>query len=107
MAGDAASCCVARGEIGPLLRSGPVTAIACAVLLGTVPLRVAAQVEPPAPAGPVAIIGSSIITDTEIDRIAAGRPRAYADLPPDARRARIIDEVVAEYVIDYTNGPRY
>lgn len=90
--------------IGPLLRPGPVTALACAVMLNTVPMRVAAQQEPPAPAGPIAIIGSSVITDTEIDRIAAGRPRAYADLPPDERRERIIDAVVAEYVVDYFYG---
>ncbi len=90
--------------IGVLLRPGPVTAIACAVVLGILPMQAAAQVEPPAPSDPIAIIGSSVITDTEIDRIAAGRPGAYADLPPAERRTRIIDSLVAEYLIDYHYG---
>ena len=83
MAGDLASYRIARRVIGALLRFGHVTAIACAVVLGIVPMQAAAQVEPSAPSGLIAIIGSSVIHDTEIDRIAAGRPGACTDLPPD------------------------
>lgn len=53
---------------------------------------------------PIAIIGSSVISEEEVERIAAGRPRAYADLSGDERRARIIDTLVAEYMIDYYYG---
>jgi hypothetical protein len=38
----------------------------------------------------IAIIGSSVISEEEVERIAAGRPRAYADLSVDERRAQII-----------------
>ena len=69
--------------IGALPRFGHVAAIACAVGLGIVPMQASAQVEPPALSGPIAIIGSSVILDTEIDKIAAGRPGACADLPAD------------------------
>ena len=55
-------------------------------------------------AAPIAIIGSSVISVEEVERIAAGRPRAYADLPADERRARITDTLVAEYLIDYYYG---
>jgi hypothetical protein len=73
-------------------------------MLATASVRAVAQQEQPAPAGPVAIIGSSVISEEEVERIAAGRPSAYADLPGDERRARITDTLVAEYVIDYYYG---
>ncbi len=69
--------------IGALLRVGYVTAIACALVLGIVPMQASAQPEPSAPSAPIAIIGSSVILDTEIDKIADGRPGAYTDLPAD------------------------
>jgi hypothetical protein len=53
---------------------------------------------------PIAIVGSSVISEEEVERIAAGRPRAYADLPVEERRARIADTLVAEYLIDYYYG---
>ena len=90
--------------IGVLLRFGGVSAIAYAVVLGLVPVQAFAQAEPTAPSATIAIIGSSVILDTEIDKIAAGRPSAYADLAAEDRRERIIDAVVAEYVIDYFYG---
>ena len=90
--------------IGFLLRSGHLAAIACAVVLGAAPTLAPAQVEQPASSDPIAIIGSSLIYDTDIDRIAAGRPNAYADLPAQERSARIMDSVLAEYVIDYFYG---
>ena len=76
-----------------------------AALFVASPVRVSAQenaVE--TSVAPVAIIGSSVISEEEVERIAAGRPRAYADLPADERRARITDTLVAEYVIDYYYG---
>ena len=63
--------------IPALPRLGHVSAIAFAVVLGIVPMPAAAQAEPPS--APIAIIGSSVILDTEIDKIAAGRPSACAD----------------------------
>jgi len=90
--------------MGSLLRFGHLAAIACAVVLGAAPTLATAQVDQPASSDPIAIIGSSLIYDTDIDRIAAGRPNAYADLPEDDRRQRIMDSVVAEYVIDYFYG---
>ena len=60
--------------------------------------------QPEGESEPVAIIGSSVITEAEIARIAAGRPDAYADLPPEQRRARIRDTLIAEYVVDYYYG---
>lgn len=53
---------------------------------------------------PVAIIGSSVITENEVARIASGRPDAYPDLPPEERRPRIRDTLIAEYLIDYHYG---
>ena len=104
MAGDVASYRIARRVIGAILRFGRVSAIAYAVVLGLVPVQAFAQAEPTAPSATIAIIGSSVILDTEIDKIAAGRPSAYADLAAEDRRERIIDAVVAEYVIDYFYG---
>lgn len=80
------------------------SALVCAVVLGVCPIHVAAQEESRAPSKPIAIIGSSVISETEIDRIESGRPQAYAELPSDERRARIIDTLVAEYLIDYHYG---
>ncbi len=60
--------------------------------------------QPEGESDPVAIIGSSVITEDEVARIAAGRPDAHADLPPEERRARIRDTLVAEYLIDYYYG---
>lgn len=68
------------------------------------PLTSLAQEEVQAPSKPVAVIGASIISAAEVDRISAGRPSAYAGLPPEERRARIIDSLVAEYLIDYFYG---
>jgi EpsD family peptidyl-prolyl cis-trans isomerase len=104
LADDVASSGIARRVIGALSRVGHVTAIACALVLGLVPMQASAQAEPPAPSVPIAIIGSSVILETEIDKIAAGRPSTYADLAAEDRRERIIDAVVAEYVIDYFYG---
>lgn len=70
------------------------------ILLGAGPL----SAQPEGESDPVAIIGSSVITEDEVARIAAGRPDAFADLPPDARRARIRDTLVAEYLVDYYYG---
>ena len=81
MAGDVASSVVARRVTGAIQRFGGVSAIAYAVVLGIVPVQASAQAEPPS--APIAIIGSSVILDTEIDKIAAARPGACADLPPD------------------------
>jgi hypothetical protein len=76
-----------------------------ALLLGLILLSAGPlSAQPEGESDPVAIIGSSVITEDEVARIAAGRPEAYADLPPDARRARIRDMLVAEYLVDYYYG---
>ena len=80
-----------------------VIAFAFLTLIGST-LSVAAEDVPQLSSAPIAIIGSSVIFEEEVERIAAGRPRAYADLPADERRARITDTLVAEYVIDYYYG---
>ena len=67
-------------------------------------LCVNAQDIPQRSSDPVAIIGFSVISDEEVERIAAGRPLAYVNLPADERRARITDMLVAEYLIDYYYG---
>jgi hypothetical protein len=63
-----------------------------------------ASAQPVDGAGEIAIIGSSVITEDMVDRIAEGRPNAHADLPPEERRDRIRDMLLAEYLIDYYYG---
>jgi EpsD family peptidyl-prolyl cis-trans isomerase len=78
--------------------------LACAVAVSAMPMSVGAQDAPQPASDTIALIGTSLITEAEVARISTARPYAYADLPADQRRARIIDTLVAEYVIDYHYG---
>ena len=88
-----------------MLRSSLFSCVASAlVMVAGSTFSINAQDVPQTSSAPIAIIGSSVISEEEVERIAAGRPRAYADLPADERRARITDMLVAEYLIDYYYG---
>ena len=52
----------------------------------------------------LAVVGSSRITAGEVDRILAGRRDFLRDLPLEDRRARMLDTLVAEYLVDYFYG---
>lgn len=87
-----------------LVRASLCLFYACMIILFAGPMRGAAQDGSQLSSEPIAIIGTSVILESEVERTSTGRPRAYAELPADERRARIINMLLAEYVIDYFYG---
>ncbi|MBF9060951.1 hypothetical protein HKCCSP123_17345 [Rhodobacterales bacterium HKCCSP123] len=74
------------------------------VFVGLLFIPAATLAQDAADEGVLAVIGSSDITADDVSRILVGRPNAFPGLADEERRQRILETLVAEYLIDYFYG---